>query len=122
MDAAYVFRVRFRLDPQGVRPDPAEFETVVERPAPTPGEDGWRLFREWLWRGELNDEPRFREVAGDWLGVPVVAASFSELRTDRAYLDALREAIEADLDTFNADDAEEVLHKYLGSSIHVRGP
>jgi len=120
MDAAYVFRVEFRLDPDGVETDPATFETVVERPAPAPGEAGWQLFREWLWRGELNDEPRFRAVASEWLGVPVVAASFRELRTDRAYLAAFRDAIDAEPGAYNAADADEAIHKYLGSSVHVR--
>jgi hypothetical protein len=122
VDAAYVFRVRFRLDTAaGVRTAPAEFETTVERRAPPPGEPGWRFFRDALWRGEAGDEGHLRDLATGWLGVPVVAASFSELRTDEAYLDALREAVAADPDAFDAADPTEVLHKYLGSSIHVRG-
>jgi len=122
MDAAYVFRVEFRLDPDGVGTDPETFETVVERPAPPPGDEGWQLFRDWLWRGQLNDEPRFREVAAEWLGVPVVTASFRELRTDRAYLDAFRSAIAADPGAYNAENADEAIRNYLGSSVHVREP
>ena len=119
MEAAYVFRARFRLEPEDVRVEPAEFETVIEYPAPDPGEDGWLFFRDALWHGEVGDETHARELASEWLGVPVASASFSELRTDEDYRDALNEAIADDLDAFNADDVTEVLHKYLGSSIRV---
>ncbi|MFB6130857.1 MAG: LWR-salt protein [Salinigranum sp.] len=119
MDAAYVFRVRFRLEPEGVRVDPETFDTVVRYPAPDPGEEGWLFFRDVLWRGEVNDEGHLRERASEWLGVPATAVSFSELRTDEAHLDALKAAIAADLDAFNADDVTEVLHKYFGSSMRV---
>ncbi|MFB6303769.1 MAG: LWR-salt protein [Haloferacaceae archaeon] len=122
-DAAYVFRVRFRPDPDGVRLDPATFEATLERPADPPGTDGWLFFRDRLWRGEVGDEAAVREWAERRLGVPVVSVSFAELRTDEAYLAALREAVAADLAPFNADDADAALTKYLGSSIHVRpGP
>lgn len=122
MDAAYVFRVRFRLDPAGVRVDPAEFETTLELPAADPGgADGdWLFFRDNLWRGEAADERVLRETAADRLGVDVVGVTFRELRTDEAYLDALKEAVAADLDAFKADSVSEALTKYLGSSIHVR--
>lgn len=119
MDAAYVFRVRFRLDPETVRLDPQEFETVVRRPAPTPGDDGWLFFRDTLWRGEANDERHLRALASDWLDVPVTSATFSEFETDEAYLDALRAAIADDLAAFNAENVTEVLHKYFGSSIRT---
>jgi hypothetical protein len=117
MDAAYVFRVRFRLDPEAVRVDPAEFDTVAERPAPPPGEDGWRLFESALWRGEASDEAHLRRLLEGWLSVPVVGVSFSELRTDEAYLDALRAEIR-DCDAFD-DSPRDVLHAHLGSSIRV---
>jgi hypothetical protein len=119
MDAAYVFRVRFRLDPADVRVDPAEFETVLRRPAAPPGEDGWLFFRDVLWRGDAGDEAHLRRLASEWLGVTVTAASFQELETDEAYLDALRDAIEADPGEFGGDSPREVLHKHLGSSIRV---
>ncbi|MFC6989414.1 LWR-salt protein [Haloplanus sp. GCM10025708] len=119
MDAAYVFRVRFRLDPRGVRLDPAEFETVLRKPAPEPGSEGWRFFRDALWRGEVADEAHLRDRFEDVLGVTVTGVAFSELETDEAYLDALDAAIEADLDAFNADSVREVRHKYLGSSVRV---
>ena len=120
MNAAYVFRVRFRLDAaSGVRTDPRTFETVVEVAAADPGEDDWTFFRDALWRGEVNDDRYARELAEEWLSVPVDAVSFSELRTDEAYLTALRAEIADHLDLFNADSAREVLHKYLGSSIRV---
>ncbi len=48
--------------------------------------------------------------------------TFSELRTDRPYLDALRDAIGAQLGEFRADTVDETLKKYLGSSIHVVSP
>ncbi|EMA67742.1 hypothetical protein C461_08444 [Halorubrum aidingense JCM 13560] len=119
-NAAYVFAVAFRLDPRDAAVDPDRFETTMEIPASAPETDGWLFFRDRLWRGEIGDEPSFRRLAGDRLGVEVVAASFRELRTDEAYLAALKTAIGADLDRFNAESVDEVLHKYLGSSIHVR--
>ncbi|MDS0299724.1 LWR-salt protein [Halogeometricum sp. S1BR25-6] len=120
MDAAYVFRVRFRLDAEtGVRTDPRTFETVVEVTADDPGEGEWLFFRDALWRGEVNDERYARELAEEWLSVPVDAVTFRELRADEAYMDALRTEIEADPTPFNADSARETLHKYLGSSIRV---
>ncbi|EMA65209.1 LWR-salt protein [Halorubrum kocurii] len=120
MDAAYVFRVEFRLAPEGAVVDPDRFETTMEVPASEPDTDGWLFFRDRLWRAEIGDESSFRRLASDRLGVEVVAADFRELRTDREHLDALRSAIADDLDRFNADAVDEVLHKYLGSSIHVR--
>jgi hypothetical protein len=120
MDAAYVFAVAFRLDPGGATVDPERFETTMEVPASDPGTDGWLFFRDRLWRGEIGDEPSFRTLASDRLGVEVVSVEFRELRTDREHLDALETAIADDLGRFNADSVDEVLHKYLGSSIHVR--
>ena len=120
MDAAYVVAVAFRLDPRDATVDPDRFEATMELPASDPGTDGWLLFRDRLWRGEIGDEPTFRALASDRLGVEVVAVEFRELRADEAYLDALQREIAADLGRFNADSVDEVLHKYLGSSIHVR--
>ncbi|MFC7325367.1 LWR-salt protein [Halorubrum rutilum] len=121
MDAAYVFAVAFRLDPDGAAVDPDRFEATMEIPASEPGADGWLFFRDRLWRGEIGDEPTFRTLASDRLDVDVVAVEFRELRTDREQLDALRREIADDLARFNADSVDEVLRKYLGSSIHVRG-
>ena len=118
--AAYVFRVRFRLDPDGVRVDPNEFETVLRIPAADPGDEGWLFFQRNLWRGAVGDERHLRSVAEEYLGVSVESISFSELETDRSYLEALQGEIGSDLALFNADSVDEVLHKYLGSSIHVR--
>lgn len=120
MDAAYVFRVRFRLDPDEVWVEPNTFETTLRIPAVDPGDDGWLFFQYNLWRGEIGDEGHMRSVVEDSLGVPVSDVSFSELETDEPYLDALKAEIGADLDRFNADSVDAVLHKYLGSSIHVR--
>lgn len=120
MDAAYVFRVRFRLDPDTVTVDPNEFETVVRIPAAAPGEDSWLFFQYNLWRGEVGDEGHLRSVAERYLDVPVSSVTFSELETDESYLAALKDAIAEDLTTFNADSVDEVLHNYLGSSIRVR--
>jgi hypothetical protein len=117
MHAAYVFRVTFELDAAGVVTDPATFETVVRKPAAEPGTEGWRFFEDALWRGEASDEEHLRSLAEDWLSVPVREATFSELRTDEAYLDALRDAISEE-DAFD-DDPQTVLHAHLGSSIHV---
>lgn len=119
--ARYVFGVRVRLKSSvpDVSVDPASFETKLSYRAASPGTDGWLFFRDNLWRGELGDERFMREEAEDALGVPVESVDFRELRTDAAYLDALKDAIAADLDAFNADSVSEVLSKYLGSSIHV---
>ncbi|MFB6195364.1 MAG: LWR-salt protein [Haloplanus sp.] len=119
MDAAYVFRVEFRLDPTDVSADPASFETVVSKPAAEPGTEGWLFFRDALWRGEVSDERYLRSLAEDWLSVTVTSVTFSELRTDQAYLDALRSEIETGSETFDADSPRDVLHAYLGSSIRV---
>ena len=121
MDAAYVVRVRFRLAPtEGrVSVDPATFETTVRWTAPEPGSDGWLFFRDHCWHGEFNDPAHARELLSEALGVQVEDASFSELRTDEAYRDALRAEVGANLDLFNADSTSEALSKYLGSSIHV---
>lgn len=117
MDAAYVFRVTFGLDAPTVDVDPERFETVVRKPAAEPGTEGWRFFETALWRGEVNDERHLRSLAEGWLSVPVETITFSELRADEAYLDALRDAI-AESGAF--DDAPQgVLHAHLGSSIRV---
>lgn len=119
--ARYVFRVRFRVEPSlsEVSVDPAEFETTLYRSADPPGEADWLFFRDHLWRGNVEDEAYFREVTEDALGVPVVSVSFSELQTDQAYLDALRDEIGTQLGKFKADTVDEALKKYLGSSIRV---
>ena len=126
MDAAYVVAVAFRFTPNEAAVDPERFEATLEIPAAEPGTDGWIFFRDRLWHGEIGDEPSFRRLAEERLGladapgIEVVAADFRELRTDDAYLDALRDAIGADLRRFNAESVDEVLRKYLGSSVHVR--
>lgn len=134
MEAEYVFRVRFGLEPAdpdaSVEPD--TFETVLRRRAATPGEDGWLFFRDKLWRGEVNDEAHLRELVEEMLagrapdgereprrGPVVESVAFRELRADEAYLDALQEAVAADLDAFRAEDVTEVVHKYLGSSLRI---
>ena len=121
MDARYLFRVRFRLEPTGgVRVEPREFETRLSSPADEPGTEGWLFFRDNLWRGDLGDEAHFRSLAEEALDVPVVSVSYRAFETDREYLDALEDAIADELDLFNADSVDEVLSKYLGSSIEVR--
>ena len=120
--AEYLFRVRLRVessDPD-VRLSPNRFETTLSKAATPPGEDGWLFFRDNLWRGEANDERHLCEMAEESLGVTVESVEFRELRTDPGYLDAFREAIAADLSLFKSDSVDEVLKKYLGSSIHVR--
>lgn len=118
--ARYVFGVRFHLDSAvpGVSVDREAFETRLYREAAPPGEDGWLFFRDNLWRGELGDERFIREEAERALGVTVEAVDFRELRTDQAYLDALKAAI-ADSSEFEGDGVATLLKKYLGSSIHV---
>ncbi|MDS0220800.1 LWR-salt protein [Haloarcula sp. S1AR25-5A] len=119
--ARYVFRIEVGLEPDadGLWTDPDRVETTLYRAADDPGTAGWLFFRDTLWRGELADEPHFRRLVEDELGCPVVSASFSELRTDESYLDALKAEIADDLAPFNADSVREVLGKYLGSSVHV---
>jgi hypothetical protein len=121
--AHYVFRVRFRVDPTDpeVSVKPATFETVLHREAAPPGEDGWLFFRDNLWRGAVNDERHLRETASETLGVDVVSVTFSELVCTEAYLERLREEISASLELFRADDATEVVSKYLGSSVRLDG-
>ena len=134
MDAEYVLRVTVRIEPAApdVSAEPAAFETVLRKRAAPPGEDGWLFFRDHLWRGEVNDEAHLRDRVAESLtgrrpggadgsprGLVVEDVSFRELRTDGAYLAALRAAIADDLDAFRAEDVTEVLHKYLGSSLRV---
>lgn len=122
--ARYVFGIVFRLEPESrdldVRPE--TFETTLFREADQPGEPGWRFFRDNLWRGEVNHPEHVRELAAEGLGVPVDSVTFRELRTTETYHEQLRSAIADDLQAFNADDVDEVLNKYLGSSIHVVPP
>jgi len=119
--ARYVFRIEVGLEPDadGLWTDSDRFETTLYRAADEPGTSGWLFFRDMLWRGELADEPHFRRLVADELDCPVVSASFSELRTDEAYFDALKAEIADDLALFNADSVSEVLTKYLGSSVRV---
>lgn len=119
VDAHYVFRVRFRLDAQGVETDPEAFETVVRFPAPPPGDDGWRFFEAWLWRGSLTDERRFRAVAEEWLSVPVDHVHFSEFVVSEAYDEAWEAAVAAELGRYNAESVREVRHNHLGSSVRM---
>jgi hypothetical protein len=121
VQAAYVARIRFRLAPDEGRVSvaPATFETTVFWTAAEPESDGWLFFRDHCWRGEFNDPRHARALLTDALGVPVEDATFSELRTDEAYLAALRDAVGERLDLFNADSTDGALSKYLGSSINV---
>jgi len=120
-DAEYVFSVRLDLSPADpeLRLDPATVETTLFRTAADPGETGWLFFRDNLWRGEVNDPDHLRESAEDALGLEVRSVEFRELRTEAAYVEALKAEIAENLDLFNADDTAEVLRKYLGSRIHV---
>ena len=120
MEAAYVFRVTFRLEPEDVRVEPQTFETVLRVPAAPPGEEEWLFFQHNCWSGNANNETHLRERFEDVLGLPVGSVDFRELETDRAYLDALKNEIAEDLGRFNAESVDEVLHNHLGSSIHVR--
>ena len=120
-DAEYVFSVRLDLSPADpeLRLDPATVETTLSKTAADPGETGWLFFRDNLWRGEVNDPDYLRESAEDALGLEVRSVEFRELRTEAAYVEALKAEIAKNLDLFNADDTAEVLRKYLGSRIHV---
>ena len=121
MNARYVFRVRFGLAHAGnVRVEPDEFRARVFRIADDPGTKGWLFFRDVFWRGEVNDERYARKLFSETLGVPVRDVDFRAFETDREHLDALEREIRSNLDLFKADDATEVLNKYLGSSVEVR--
>jgi hypothetical protein len=123
MTAAYVFDAAFRVTAAELSLSPGRFETTLRLFAPEPGESGaqidWLFFRDRLWSGEISDEAPLRRTASDWLGVEVESLTFKELRTDEAYLEALREAVAEDLTRFNAESVDEALQQYLGSSIHV---
>ncbi|WP_226480552.1 LWR-salt protein [Natrinema amylolyticum] len=126
MDASYVFRVRFRIEPArefvSLEPNSAETTVTLSRAAPEPGTEGWLFFRNTLWRGEVADREYGRRLAAEWLGVPertVESVDFRELQTDEEYFDALQSAIAADLEAFKADDVSDALSKYLGSSVRV---
>ena len=120
MEGVYVFRVAFRLEPESdVRVRPRSFETTLRRRADAPGDDGWLFFRDNLWRGDVANHDHACALASDALGVPVDDVEFRSLRADREYVDALREAVAADLAPFNAEDVDDALGKYLGSSIDV---
>lgn len=121
MNAQYRFRVRFRLEPaaEDVSLEPETFETTCALAAPEPGTEGWRFFRELLWRGEVTDQAYARRLFSEKLDVPVDRVEFAALDTDEAYLEAFEEAIAADLEAFRADDVTEVRSKYFGSSVIV---
>jgi hypothetical protein len=123
MEGWYVFRVRFGLATSDVDATPDTFETVVRLPAAPPGdeEEAWRFFEEWLWRGELTDEGRFRPVVEEWLSVPVHAVQFSELVGDEAYHEAWADAVSDEVDRYNAETVRAVRHQHLGSSVRVVG-
>ncbi|RKD98283.1 LWR-salt protein [Halopiger aswanensis] len=123
MEGNYVFAVQVRLEParDGISVEPSSAETTVTvfREAPEPGTEGWLFFRNTLWRGEVADQEYACQLAEGWLDQPVESVSFRELQVDEQYFDALKAAIAADLEAFNADAVSEVLSKYLGSSIRV---
>lgn len=121
MWARYVFTVTFRLEPDPqVSLERDTFETRMFHEAVEPGEPGWRFFRDNLWRGEVADDDHFRSLVEDALGVTVLAAEYRAFETDEEHLEALREAIAADLPAFKDDSVDAVLNKYLASSIEVR--
>ncbi|SDJ35230.1 LWR-salt protein [Natronorubrum texcoconense] len=123
MEARYVFRATIRLEPDqpSVRLDPSTAETTVTvfHEAPEPGREGWLFFRDTLWRGEVSDAAYGRGLVEEWLDEPVESVSFRELQVDQEYFAAMKDAIAADLETFNAENVSEALSKYLGSSIRV---
>ena len=123
MDARYVFRAEVRIEPEqsDVHLEPSTAVTTVTlfREGAEPNTDGWLFFRDALWRGEFSDAEYGRRLAEEWLGEPVESISFRELQVDEEYFAALKSAIAADLEAFNAEDVSAVLSKYLGSSIRV---
>lgn len=121
-DAAYVFKVQLYLAPEApdVWLDPAITETMMHKEAPNPGEEGWMFFRDNLWRGEINNYEHTRRLAEEALGMEVRSIEFRELRASEEYYEELQAEIGEHLDAFKADDAAEVVKKYLGSRVHVR--
>ena len=119
MEAAYAFRVRFRLEPTDVSLEPSTFDTRAYLAAAEPGEDGWLLFRDVCWRGDVNDESYVCDLFTERLGVPVEAVSFAALHLDSAYRERLHAEIATQLDAFNAESVSAVISKYLGSSVIV---
>ena len=121
MDARYAFRARVRLEPRDddVTLDPATFETRCSLEAADPGEEGWLFFRDTLWRGEIGDDEYGRRLFTEKLGVEVESVEFAALHTDEEYFEALKAEIERDLEPFRAENVDEVISKYLGSSVMV---
>lgn len=123
-DAAYLFEVQLYLDAEApdVWLDPAITETTMHKAAPEPGAEGWMFFRDNLWRGEINNYEHTRRLAEEALGMEVRSIEFRELRASEDYYEDLQDEIADNLDAFKADDAAEVVKKYLGSRVHVREP
>jgi hypothetical protein len=121
-EAAYVFKVQLYLDAEAsdVWLDPAITETTMHKAAAEPGEEGWMFFRDNLWRGEINNYDHTRRLAEEALGMEVRSIEFRELRASEEYYEDLKDEIGEHLDAFKADDAAEVVKKYLGSRVHVR--
>ncbi|WP_256545787.1 LWR-salt protein [Halobellus inordinatus] len=120
MHAAYVFRVEARFETApGVSVTPETVETVVEVAADPPGEGKWLFFRDVLWRGEVGDEGHARDLAESWLSVPADRVSFSELKLDQEYREALEAEIASNPEPFDGDPPRDVLHRHLGSSIRT---
>lgn len=122
--AAYVFAATLRLSPEApeLAVDPPTVEVTVRQFAAPPGEEGWLFFRDHCWRGELSHPDHVACLLTESLGVPVASVAFRELRTTESYRESLRAAVADDLAAFNADDVDEALHDYLGSSVHVVAP
>ncbi len=120
--AEYVFAVDIQLSPADpdVRLEPTSIETTLFKRADTPGTEGWLFFRDNLWRGDVNEPDHLRALAEETLDVPVRSIEFREFRTDEAYYEAFRTEIADNLELFNAENAADVVTKYLGSRIHVR--
>jgi hypothetical protein len=57
-------------------PGSVRFETSLSRAAGPPVDDGWRLFRDDRWHGELTDPDQLRTFAGDALGVQISSVGF----------------------------------------------
>ncbi len=123
MTAAYVFDAAFRVEAPEISLTPNRFETTLRLFAPPPGASGeqidWLFFRDRLWSGAISDEAPLRRAVSDWLDVELLELAFAELRTDEAYLEALKAAVAEDLTRFNAESVDAALQQYLGSSIHV---
>lgn len=121
MGVRYAFGVRLRpATAADVSLEPPTIERRCLLEAPEPGAEGWREFRELVWRGEVADPEHVRRLLADRIGIAVEHVDFRALEADPDSFERFKAAIADDLEAFNADTVSEVLSKYFGSSLEIR--